>query len=56
VARAETLILGLLADGQPHPIDQLKALTLPYDIIDAALINLINEEAVINDDGFLQIQ
>ena len=51
--QAEALILQLLADGQPHPIEQLNDLNLPYTTIEQALRSLINEEQVSDQDGLL---
>jgi ATP-dependent DNA helicase RecQ len=53
VAEAQTKILELLADGKPHHISALHSLPLPYEPIEAALMTLIHEEVIINDDGLL---
>ncbi len=53
--QAEALILQLLADGEPHPLEQLNDLKLPYAAIEAALRSLINEERVTDYDGILQM-
>jgi ATP-dependent DNA helicase RecQ len=51
--QAETAILSLLSDGQPHPITSLRNITLPIETIDAAIRQLVDEGRVIDDDGLL---
>ena len=54
--RVRTLILTLLADGEPHHVDELHALGEPYPSLDAALDELICDGQVIDSDGMLQLQ
>ena len=49
------LILDLLADRKPHHITQLRQLPLPYEQIDTALEELMLEESVYLEDGYLTL-
>ncbi len=49
-------ILALLNDAKPHHITQLRTLPLPYEQIDAALEDLMLEEQLYLDDGFLTLR
>ncbi len=53
--QAQTQITALLSDGQPHPIDHLHRLSLDLKVLQAALAQLIAEQAIINDDGLLSL-
>ena len=46
-------IIGLLSDGHPHPITELRGIHLPSDEVDAALIMLLQEQDVLQEDGML---
>ena len=46
-------ILQLLSDGKPHPITDLRDIQLPTDELDAALSYLLQEEYVLQEDGYL---
>ena len=46
-------ILHLLADGQPHPITDLRGLQLPVGELDTALQYLLQEEYIRQEDGLL---
>ncbi len=50
---AEESIIQLLADHKPHHITQLRSIPLPYEQIDAALHTLMQEEKIVQEDGFL---
>ena len=52
---ASEAIKQLLDDGKPHHISQLHTLPLPYTNIEKALHYLVDEEIVIDDDGYLTI-
>ena len=52
-ADARQRILDLLADRQRHHITQLRKITLPYEQIEAALEELILEEDIYLEDGYL---
>jgi len=52
---AEQQIRQLLADGRPHPIDDLHSLKLDLPVIGKALSRLVDELEVINDDGVLHL-
>ena len=52
-AGAQQLIMNMLADGKSHHITQLRQLPLPYEQLDAALEQLMEEEHIYIDDGFL---
>ena len=47
-------ILTLLEDGKSHPITDLRDLQLPTDELDAALIYLMKEEYICQEDGCLR--
>ena len=49
------LILDLLADRKPHHVTQLRQLPLPYEQIDTALEELMLEESVYLEDGYLTL-
>ncbi len=53
IAEAQQLIMQLLADGRSHHVTDLHKLPLPYEQIDAALSDLLSEEHIYVDDGFL---
>ena len=55
VEEATRQIMALLADGEPHHVSDLHAISLPYPPIEAALRMLVNEEVVIDDDGLLRV-
>ena len=46
-------ILGLLADGKPHHITELRDIQLPTEQLNAALDYLLAEEYVTQENGFL---
>ena len=54
-ATAEEQIMSALADGQPHPITDLNALSLPSDDIDRALSRLVREEKIRLQNGLLSL-
>jgi ATP-dependent DNA helicase RecQ len=53
IAEARQSILSLLADGKRHHITELHRLSSPMQAIDQALADLIQEEHVVQEDGFL---
>ncbi len=53
VADARQQILTLLADRQRHHVTQLRQIPLPYEQIEAALEDLLMEEQVYLEDGYL---
>ena len=53
VADARQQILTLLADRQHHHVTQLRQIPLPYEQIEAALEDLLMEEQVYLEDGYL---
>ena len=53
IQQAREAILTLLADGKPHHVSCLHAIPLPYPALEAALSQLVSEEAVTDDDGML---
>ena len=53
LSAAAMKILELLADGQPHPITELKSIELPESELDAALYYLTLEERIRQEDGQL---
>ena len=53
VADARQRILTLLADRQRHHVTQLRQVPLPYEQIEAALEDLLMEEQVYLEDGYL---
>ena len=52
-ADAKEAILASLADGRRHHVAELHALPLAYEHIEAALTEMVNEEEITDDDGFL---
>ena len=48
-------ITGLLADGKPHPVQQLHSLGIDQAILSQALDRLTKEETIVHDDGLLQL-
>ena len=48
-------LLALLSDRRQHPIAELYNLPYPTPEIEKVLIALINEEAIVDDDGLLSI-
>ena len=53
--QAELLILQQLADRKRHPMQELLTLGLPTNTLNQALLHLINEEAVLQEDGFVYL-
>ena len=53
VADARQQILTLLADRQRHHVTQLRQVPLPYEQIETALEDLLMEEQVYLEDGYL---
>ena len=51
--QAQQAILQLVSDGQRHHITELHRISVPTPAIDAALAYLIEEEKVVQEDGFL---
>ena len=52
---AEEKLRALLSDKQPHHITEILRLPLPTEEIDAALKNLVTEEHIKLNDGYLQL-
>jgi len=52
---AQQQILDLLADRKRHHVTQLRQLPLPYEQIDTALEELMLEESVYLEDGYLTL-
>ena len=52
---AQQQILDLLADRKRHHVTQLRHLPLPYEQIDSALEELMLEESVYLEDGYLTL-
>ena len=52
---AMRLILEALADGKPHPISILRRIPADYHHIDKALLALVSEERLIDDDGMISL-
>ena len=50
---AKKAILQLLADGKRHHVSELHALPFAFVHIEAALTEMVNEEELTDDDGFL---
>ena len=48
-------ILALLADGQRHHVSQLRSIALPYEQIETALEQLMIEETLYMEDGYLYL-
>ena len=55
LATAQQQILALLSDRKRHHITELLRLTLPNEVMDAALTELLQEEQICQDDGFLTL-
>ena len=55
VEQARQEIRHLLSDGQSHHIAELHHITLPYPSLEAALKEMISEEAIADDDGYLTL-
>ncbi len=53
---ASKIICDLLADGKRHHITELLQLKLPTDVMDLTLSDLVDDETVIQQDGFLTLQ
>ena len=49
-------ILALLDDGKPHPITDLRDLQLPSGELNVALSYLLQEEYILQEDGYLSKQ
>jgi ATP-dependent DNA helicase RecQ len=56
IQQAREAILALLADGKPHHVSTLHAIRQPYPQLEAALLQLISEEMIIDDDGELLLR
>lgn len=54
LAKAKECILHLLSDHQPHLITDINKLKLPSDLLDKALAELINEERIYMEDGYIR--
>jgi ATP-dependent DNA helicase RecQ len=52
--QAETLIMRLLDDGEPHHVSELHTLAADYAELSPVLEQLLREERVVMTDGFLQ--
>jgi ATP-dependent DNA helicase RecQ len=52
---AQQAILQLLSDNQRHHLTELHQLPIPTEAIDAALRQLIKEEQIIHNDGFISL-
>ncbi len=52
-AEAKRMIVELLSDGKLHPVSDFHVLPLPYEAIEDALSELIQEEQISNDEGML---
>ena len=55
VTEAQSLILEMLADGEPHHVSQLHAIPLPYEIIEEAVAMLVDGKTVSDDNGNLRL-
>jgi ATP-dependent DNA helicase RecQ len=53
---AEEQISQLLSDHQPHHVTQLRSIRLPLEQIDAALQRMMEEEQILQQDGFLVLR
>ena len=53
LAKAKECILHLLSDHQPHLITDINKLKLPSDLLDKAIAELINEERIHMEDGYI---
>jgi ATP-dependent DNA helicase RecQ len=54
LAKAKECILHLLSDHQPHLITDINKLKLPSDLLDKAIAELINEERIHMEDGYIR--
>ena len=54
LAKAKESILYLLSDHQPHLITDINKLKLPSDLLDKAIAELINEERIHMEDGYIR--
>ena len=54
--KAEKEIIDLLKDKQPHSVKELHTLQLPYESIEKALMKLVYEAIIIDDDGMLSLR
>jgi len=54
--KAEKEIIDLLKDKQPHFVKELHTLQLPYESIEKALMKLVYEAIIIDDDGMLSLR
>ena len=54
LAKAKECILHLLSDHQPHLITDINKLKLPSELLDKALAELINEERIHMEDGYIR--
>ena len=52
---AKSQIHQLLSDGQRHHLSELRRLPLPTEAIDDALRQLMAEEHIVNDDGYISL-
>ena len=52
---ASDLILQLLGDGRQHHISELHAIGQPFEALEHALLDLVDECVITNDDGFLKL-
>ena len=53
---AREQVLSLLADRQRHHITELRSIGLPYEQTDAALQQLLGEELIAQQDGFIYLR
>lgn len=53
---AKAQILKLLSDGKPHFVKQLYDIRMPMPVIEQALLWLVAEEFILDDDGMLSLQ
>lgn len=54
LTKTKESILHLLSDHQPHLITDINKLKLPSDLLDKALAELINEERIHMEDGYIR--
>ena len=52
---ATSQLLQLLSDGQRHHLTELHRLSMPTEAIDKALRHLMEEEYIVNHDGFISL-
>ena len=52
---ATSQLLQLLSDGQRHHLTELHRLSMPTEVIDKALRHLMEEEYIVNHDGFISL-